>query len=85
MEITKEISYKYLKHRGTMCKYSSDFNIVNIYTESAREGVNEHPVIRCEYKRGDGSLGYKNVHIDLSKFMHWVKLNRQDILNELLK
>lgn len=36
----------------------------------------------------DGSsfhTGYKNVHIDLSKFGDWIKVNRQNLLDELLK
>ena len=89
MKITKEIAYKYLKEKGTMGKYTNDFNIVDIFTESARPGINEHPVIRCEYtgcKYTEGSTTfhtqYKNIHIDILKFKQW---NRQNLLNELIK
>ena len=82
MKIAKEIAYKYIKERGIMGKY--DFNIVEIFTESARPGIREHPVIRCEYKEGATTFHtqYKNIHIDLLKFKEW---NRQNILDELLK
>ena len=85
MKITKEIAYKYLKERGTMGKY--DFNIVEIFTESARPGIREHPVIRCEYTEGATTFHtqYKNVHIDLLKFNEWTSLNRQNLLDELIK
>ena len=85
MKITKEIAYRYLKDKGTMNKYAVNFSVVDIFTEPASTGVNEHPVIRCEYKEKDGSLGHKNVHINLSKFEDWTKENRQNILDELLK
>ena len=64
MQITKEISYKYLKYKGTMNKYADNFNVVDIFTEPASPGVNEHPVIRCKYNE-DGSsfkISYKNIH-----------------------
>ena len=89
MKITKETAYKYLKYKGTMGKY--DFNIVDIFTESHVTGsnylVDEHPVIRCEYIEGATTFHtqYKNVHIDLIKFKEWTSLNRQNILDELLK
>ena len=85
MKITKEIAYRYIKDKGTMGKYAENFNVMDVFTEPASSGVNEHPVIRCEYKERDGSLGFKNVHIDLSKFEDWIKVNRQNLLDELLK
>lgn len=68
-----------------MNRYAENFNVMDIFTEPASSGVNEHPVIRCEYKESDGSLGFKNVHIDLSKFGDWIKENRQNLLDNLLK
>jgi len=87
MKITKEIAYKYLKDKGTMDRYADNFNVVDIFTEPASPGVNEHPVIRCEYSEDGSSFRtvYKNVHIDLSKFGDWIKANRQNILDELFK
>jgi len=88
MKITKEIAYKYLKEKGTMGKYTNDFTIVDIFTESHVPGsnylVDKHPVIRCEYTEGATTFHtqYKNVHIDILKFKEW---NRQNILDELLK
>jgi hypothetical protein len=87
MKITKEIAYRYLKDKGTMNKYCDNFSVVDIFTEPSSIGVNEHPVIRCEYKEDGSSFrtGCKNVHIDLSKFGDWIKTNRENILDELLK
>lgn len=51
MKITKEIAYRYLKDKGTMNKYADNFSVVDIFTEPSSTGVNEHPVIICEYKR----------------------------------
>ena len=87
MKITKEIAYRYLKDKGTMNKYADNFSVVDIFTEPSSTGVNEHPVIICEYKEDGSSFrtGYKNVHIDLSKFGDWIKVNRQNLLDELLK
>jgi hypothetical protein len=86
MKITKEIAYKYLKEKGTMGKYTNDFNIVDIFTESARPGIKEHPVIRCEYTEGATTFHtqYKNVHIDLIKFNEWITRTRENLLDELL-
>jgi hypothetical protein len=86
MKITKEIAYKYIKEKGTMGKYTSDFNIVDIFTESARPGIREHPVIRCEYTEGATTFHtqYKNVHIDLLKFNEWITSTRENLLDELL-
>ena len=69
MKITKEIAYRYLKDKGTMNKYAGNFNVVDIFTEKSSPGVNEHPVIRCEYMESGSIIGYKNVHINLSKFV----------------
>lgn len=87
MKITKEMAYRYLKDKETMSKYADNFRVVDIFTEPDSIGVNEHPVIRCEYKEDGSSFrtGYKNVHIDLSKFGDWIKVNRQNLLDELLK
>jgi hypothetical protein len=69
MQITKEIAYKYLKDKGTMDRYADNFNVVDIFTEPASPGVNEHPVIRCKYEDVSSfRTRYKNIHIDLSKF-----------------
>ena len=88
MKITKEIAYKYLKDKGTAGLYfvmgRYDFTIVDIFTEPARPGIREHPVIRCEYTEGATQFHtqYKNIHIDILKFKQW---NRQNLLNELIK
>ena len=88
MKITKEIAYKYLKDKGTAGLYfvmgRYDFTIVDIFTEPARPGIREHPVIKCEYTEGATPFHtqYKNVHIDILKFKQW---NRQNILDELIK
>ena len=88
MKITKETAYKYLKDKGTAGLYfvmgRYDFTIVDIFTEPARPGIREHPVIRCEYTEGPTPFHtqYKNVHIDILKFKQW---NRQNILDELIK
>jgi hypothetical protein len=86
MKITKEIAYKYLKEKGTMGipRKQNHFTIVDIFTEPARPGIREHPVIRCEYTEGATPFHtqYKNVHIDILKFKEW---NRQNLLDELLK
>jgi hypothetical protein len=84
MKITKEIVHKYLKEKRTMGKY--DFNIVEIFTESARPGIREHPVIRCEYTEGATTFHtqYKNVHIDLINFNEWITRTRENLLDELL-
>ena len=88
MKITKETAYKYLKDKGTTGLYfvmgRYDFTIVDIFTEPARPGIREHPVIRCEYTEGATQFHtqYKNVHIDILKFKQW---NRQNILDELIK
>ena len=86
MKITKEIAYKYLKEKGTMGRYTNDFIIVDIFTESARPGIREHPVVRCEYTEGANTFHtqYKNVHIDLIKFNEWITSTRQNLLDELL-
>jgi hypothetical protein len=85
MKIKKEIVHKYLKEKGTMGKYY--FNIVDIFTESARPGIREHPVIRCEYTEGSTPFHtqYKDIHIDLLKFNEWITCTRQNLLDELLK
>jgi hypothetical protein len=89
MKITKEIAYKYIKERGIMGKYTNDFNIVEIFTESLVPGpnylVDEHPVVRCEYTEGATTFHtrFKNVHIDLLKFNEWIISNRENQLNEL--
>ena len=87
MKITKEQAYKYLKDKGTMSRYAGSFNVVDIFTEPASPGVNEHPVIRCEYNKSSIPFhtAYKNVHIDLFQFGDWIKANRQNILDELFK
>ena len=87
MKITKEQAYKYLKDKGTMGRYAGNFNVVDIFTEPASPGVNEHPVIRCEYNENNIPFhtAYKNVHIDLFQFGDWIKTNRQNILDELFK
>lgn len=85
LKITKEIAYRYLK--DSMFRYDN-FTIVNIFTEPASIWVNEHPVIIIEYKEyKDGSFRtvYKNIHINLSRFGDWIKANRENILDELLK
>ena len=88
MKITKETAYKYLKDKGTSGLYfvmgRYDFAIVDIFTEPARPGIREHPVIKCEYTEGATPFHtqYKNVHIDILKFKQW---NRQNILDELIK
>ena len=88
MKITKEIAYKYLKDKGPAGLYfvmgRYDFTIVDIFTEPARPGIREHPVIKCEYTEGATPFHtqYKNVHIDILKFKQW---NRQNILDELIK
>ena len=88
MKITKETAYKYLKDKGTTGLYfvmgRYDFTIVDIFTEPARPGIREHPVIKCEYTEGATPFHtqYKNVHIDILKFKQW---NRQNILDELIK
>ena len=79
-----------------MSRYTGNFNVVDIFTCNceiynkwvpANPGVNEHPVIRCEYNENNIPFhtAYKNVHIDLFQFGDWIKFNRQNILDELFK
>lgn len=80
--ITKETAYKYLKYKGTMDRYTKCFHVVDIYKEQD-SGINEHPVIKCEYQENN-KIKHKNVHIDLLKFGDWIKKNRQNIIDELI-
>lgn len=64
--------------------FTKDFNVVDVFIEKNEPGVNEHTVIRCGYKEGNKTR-YKNVHIGHSYIKDWIKKNRQNILDELLK
>jgi hypothetical protein len=82
MKITKEIAYLYLKHCKTLGEYTDFFIITGIYTDDTIPGVNTHPVIKCEYSVEDTNY-IRHIHIDLGKFKDWIKVHRNNLLNEL--
>jgi hypothetical protein len=81
--MNKEIAHQYLKYKKTMNKYTKHFDIVNIFTEYFEPGVNEHTIIKCEYEE-QGNIYHKNIHIDMNQFNDWLKIHRDNLLNELL-
>jgi hypothetical protein len=81
--INKEIAHQYLKYKRTMNRYTKNFDIVNIFTEYDSPGVNQHIVIRCEYEE-QGKINHKNIHINMNKFNDWLKIHRDNLLDELL-
>lgn len=83
MKITKEIAYLYLKYCNTIT-FTNHFVISDIYYEEVSPGMNSYPVIRCEYLENNRK-SHKNIHVDLNRFIDWIKSRRENILDEILK
>lgn len=56
-----------------------------IITCPASPGVNEHPVVVCNYwDNKDNVWRTKNVHISIDKFNDWMALRRDQMISELV-
>lgn len=86
--ITLELVGEYLNYRKSLTWNKSDTNDYiphQIITCPASPGVNEHPVVVCNYWDDKDSVWRtKNVHITLDKFNDWMALRRDRMISELV-